>query len=128
MKCGPCTYPKTGSATDRAQRTLKENNISARQELERAIDLSEEFLTSEDLFAIPDQMSRRKWNGPWWHMAALCEMGETQRIPRSAANRAMDLLKNGAWSRFVINDSDAPQSNADREKMDCCHCELGVFY
>lgn len=25
--------------------------------------------------------SRRKWNGAWWHMAALYEMGEVKQIP-----------------------------------------------
>ena len=61
-------------------------------------------------------------------MALLCEMGEAERIPKSTAARAMGLLKNGTWPRFVIAAADAPQTEGDRAKMDCCHCELGVFY
>ncbi len=61
-------------------------------------------------------------------MAVLCEMGEAQRIPKSTAHGAMELLKNGTWPRFVISGADASQTDSDRQKMDCCHCELGVFY
>ena len=41
---------------------------------------------------------------------------------------ALEQVKHGAWQQFVIAEHDAPQTEADREKMDCCHCELGVFY
>ena len=61
-------------------------------------------------------------------MALLCEMGEAKRIPRSAVGKALEQLKFGAWPRFVITREDAPRTAADRKKMDCCHCELGVFY
>jgi hypothetical protein len=94
----------------------------------RAIDLTLEVLKADDIFPIPDRKSRMKWNGPWWHMAALYEMGESVRIPESAVIKALELLKNGAWPRFVIAREDAPRRDSDRAKMDCCHCELGVFY
>ena len=86
------------------------------------------LLASGEVFSIPDRTSRRKWDGPWWHMAALCEMGLSRKIPRSAAEKALELLRHGAWPRFVLTEEDAPRSEADRAKMDCCHCELGVFY
>ena len=86
------------------------------------------LLASDEVFSIPDRTSRRKWDGPWWHMATLFEMGESRKVPRAAAERALELLKRGAWPRFVITAEDAPGSEADRAKMDCCHCELGVFY
>ena len=85
-------------------------------------------ISSEEAFTIPDRMSRKKWNGPWWHIATLCEMGEADRIPKETAQRALELLKHGAWPKFVITKEDAPSINSDRAKMDCCHCELGVFY
>ena len=94
----------------------------------RAVDLTLEVLKADDIFPIPDRKSRMKWNGPWWHMAALYEMGESARIPESAVIKALALLKNGAWPRFVIRREDAPRRDSDRAKMDCCHCELGVFY
>ena len=92
--------------------------------IESAIDV----ISSECAFSVPDRGSRRKWDGPWWQLAVLCEMGEVERIPRSAVDSALWQLKHGAWQEFVISDRDAPQTGADKEKMDCCHCELGVFY
>lgn len=96
--------------------------------MRRAIDQTLDLLASDDIFHIPDRKSRKKWNGPWWHMAALYEMGESGRIPKSAVTRALKLLKEGAWPRFVVEPADAPQADSDRSKIDCCHCELGVFY
>lgn len=96
--------------------------------MQRAYDLTLEVLDSDDVFHVPDRQSRKKWNGPWWHMAALYEMGESGRIPELAVARALKLLKDGAWPRFVVDPADAPQTDSDRAKMDCCHCELGVFY
>ena len=98
------------------------------QEMRGAIESSLDLLSADDVFSVPDRGSRRKWDGPWWHMATLCEMGESELVPSSAVGRACELLKRGAWPRFVITKEDAPMSNADRSKMDCCHCELGVFY
>lgn len=96
--------------------------------MQRAYDLTFEVLDSDDIFHVPDRKSRKKWNGPWWHMAALHETGMSGRIPEPAVIKALKLLKHGAWHRFVIRPDDAPQTDSDREKMDCCHCELGVFY
>ncbi len=96
--------------------------------MQRAYDLTLEVLDSDEIFHVPDRKSRKKWNGPWWHMAALYEMGESGRIPELAVARALKLLKDGAWPRFVVDPADAPQTDSDRAKMDCCHCELGVFY
>ncbi len=72
--------------------------------------------------------SRRKWTGPWWQMAALCELGMPERIPPTASESALRLLKHSTWPQFVISDSDRPQTDEDKAKMDCCHCELAVFF
>ncbi|WP_148929794.1 hypothetical protein [Paenibacillus methanolicus] len=72
--------------------------------------------------------SRRKWDGAWWHMAALYEMGEARRIPASAIAKAAQLLDTQVWQTFVITEDDQPTSEADKRKMDCCHCELAVYY
>ena len=96
--------------------------------MESAIEHSLEVLGCEEAFAIPDRKSRRKWSGPWWHMATLYEMDEAERIPVFVVEKALDLLRHGTWPKFVITKEDAPKKNKDRSKMDCCHCELGVFY
>ncbi|MFB9328934.1 hypothetical protein ACFFSY_23615 [Paenibacillus aurantiacus] len=72
--------------------------------------------------------SRRKWDGAWWHMAALYEMGAAKRIPASAIASAKHLLETQVWQTFVITEKDQPTCEADKRKMDCCHCELAVYY
>lgn len=96
--------------------------------MQDAFDQTMEVLESNDIFHVPDRKSRKKWDGPWWHMAALYEMEESGRIPDLAVARALKLLRDGAWPKFVVDPADSPQSDSDRAKMDCCHCELGVFY
>ena len=96
--------------------------------MDNAIESAVEVISSEGAFSVPDRGSRRKWDGPWWQLAILYEMGEVARIPRLAVDSALGQLKHGAWQEFVITEHDVPQTEADKEKMDCCHCELGVFY
>ena len=96
--------------------------------MRNAIESSIEVITSEGAFSVPDRGSRWKWDGPWWHLAIMFEMGEVARIPQLAVDSALEQLRHGAWPKFVITDHDAPQTEEDKAKMDCCHCELGVFY
>lgn len=74
------------------------------------------------------ESSRSKWDGTWWHMAVLYEMGEVKQIPESAIVRAKNLLEAHTWPVFVISLEDHPTSESDKMKMDCCHCELAVYY
>jgi hypothetical protein len=80
------------------------------------------------LSAVGGGRSRRKWSGPWWQMAMFCEMKTPERIPDSTAAKALALLKQSTWTRFVIAEGDKPRSDEDRAKMGCCHCELAVFF
>ncbi len=116
------TLPEESMCQRKIQATEIDTGISG------TIRTSIDFLDSDEIFHVPDRNSRTKWNGPWWHMAALFETGESGRIPESAVTRALRLLKDGAWPRFVIKPDDGPQCGSDRTKMDCCHCELAVFY
>lgn len=72
--------------------------------------------------------SREKWDGAWWHMAVLYEMGEVKQIPESAIARAKYLLQAQTWPIFIIYPEDCPISESDKMKMDCCHCELAIYY
>ena len=96
--------------------------------MDEAIESAIEAISSEHAFSVPDRRSRRKWDGPWWQLAILCELGEVERIPQLAIGNALEQLKYGAWQEFVITAHDAPQTEADKAKMDLCHCELAVFY
>ena len=81
-----------------------------------AMESSLALLASGEVFSVPDRTSRRKWDGPWWHMAALCEMGLSRKIPRSAAERALALLRRGAWPRFVLTEEDAPRKRGGQDE------------
>ncbi|WP_316568896.1 hypothetical protein [Neobacillus sp. YIM B06451] len=103
--------------------------MKTNQSIHDAIEVSIRFLESNPEFDFERcKYGRRKWNGAWWHMATLYEMGEVKRIPASAIARAKYLLEVQTWPTFVINANDYPTSEADRMKMDCCHCELAVYY
>ena len=97
--------------------------------IQDAIDVSIRFLESNPEFYIEScENGRRKWNGAWWHMATLYEMGEVKQIPSSAIVRAKYLLEVQTWPTFVIYPDDFPTSVCDKMKMDCCHCELAIYY
>jgi hypothetical protein len=94
-----------------------------------ALEESIKFLESgPDMGMDRCEESRRKWDGAWWHMATLYEMGEVKRIPKSAITRVKYFLEAQTWPVFVISASDHPVSANDKMKMDCCHCELAVYY
>jgi len=103
--------------------------METNQCIDDAIEVSIRFLESNPEFYMERcENGRRKWNGAWWHMATLYEMGEVKQIPGSAIARAKYLLEVQTWPTFVIYADDYPTSVVDRLKMDCCHCELAVYY
>ncbi|MEM9158766.1 MAG: hypothetical protein AAGB46_06915 [Verrucomicrobiota bacterium] len=103
--------------------------MGTEEALEMAIKESIEVLGVDDqLGSEGGGGSRWKWQGAWWHMATFLEMGESWRIPESSIHMALDLLKLRTWPKFVVDREDGPQRDEDRSKMDCCHCELAVFY
>lgn len=94
-----------------------------------AIEASVSFLEKTAQFEPEhDEDSRNKWDGAWWHMAALYEIGEVRRIPETAILQAKRVLQTRVWPVFVIKASDAPVRKEDQDRWDCCHCELAVFY
>ncbi|WP_334072591.1 MULTISPECIES: hypothetical protein [Paenibacillus] len=102
--------------------------MGANQTIVLAIEESIRFLDSSPNLEVSGEYSRHKWNGAWWHMAALYEMGEVKKIPESAIVRAKYLLETQVWQTFIISPNDHPTSESDKMKMDCCHCELAVYY
>jgi len=93
-----------------------------------AINESIKFLDSSTNFEFSGDHSRHKWSGAWWHMGAMYEMGEVHKIPESAIVRAKNWLDTQVWQTFIISPKDYPTSESDKMKMDCCHCELAVYY
>ncbi|MCM3781580.1 hypothetical protein M3231_01215 [Neobacillus mesonae] len=102
--------------------------MGTNQTISLAIEESIRFLESSPNLEVSSEYSRHKWNGAWWHMAALYEMGEVKKIPEFAIVRAKYLLETQVWQTFIISPNDHPTSESDKMKMDCCHCELAVYY
>lgn len=97
--------------------------------IQYAIEDSIKFLEAyPDLPIERSGNSRRKWDGLWWHMATLYEMGEVKQIPESAIAKAKYILEAQTWPIFIKSDEDHPTTEIDHMKMDCCHCELAVYY
>lgn len=99
------------------------------QTIRLAIKESIRFLESTSQWETAHgEHTRRKWDGAWWHMSVLYEMGEVRQIPESVIAKAKHVLETQVWQTFVISVDDQPISETDKMKMDCCHCELAVFY
>lgn len=103
--------------------------VETNKTIQDAIEDSIKFLESySDLPIEQSGNSRRKWDGLWWHMAALYEMGEVKQIPESAIAKAKYILEAQTWPIFIKSAEDQPTTEIDNMKMDCCHCELAVYY
>jgi len=99
------------------------------QTVRLAIEESIRFLESTSQWVTAHgEHTRQKWDGAWWHMSVLYEMGEVSQIPESVIAKAKHLLETQVWQTFVISIDDQPTTENDKMKMDCCHCELAVFY
>ena len=65
-----------------------------------------------------------KWHSPWWHMLALFECGEAQRIPRRAVDAMVAALAALRLHTFPIHPEDSPEGT-DPHRDSSCHCALG---
>jgi hypothetical protein len=74
-------------------------------ELNPAIDEAIGRLSVDtQLCAVGGGRSRRKWSGPWWQMALLCEMGMPELIPDRAIANALTLLKHEPrWTAVIAS-------------------------
>jgi hypothetical protein len=96
--------------------------------LESKIARSIEYLgSSEALQSLKAHCYWPKWNGPWWHMLLLHEMGETTRIPEVAITHLIESLNRLPIKVFPIPPGELPQGN--RLALDsACHCHMGTVY
>ena len=64
-----------------------------------------------------------KWESPWWHMLALWELGEAQRIPHRAVAAMIDALN--ALPLKIFPHRREEMAGADLLRDCVCHCALG---
>jgi hypothetical protein len=99
-----------------------------RDSLDREIAASVAYLESEVARTrLAADVYWPKWDGPWWHMLALFELGEAARIPRAMVEAMTARLDALPLKFFPIR----PELEAPGARLWCdlaCHCALGSMY
>lgn len=89
------------------------------------LDASIAYLDSEDAVAsIAEDSYWPKWDGPWWHMVLLFELGEARRIPERAVRAMVASLDALPLHIFPIHPDDVPPG-LHPARHASCHCALG---
>jgi hypothetical protein len=93
-----------------------------------AVDASIAYLSStQGIEHLHESPYWPKWDGPWWHMLLLHEMGETRRIPEVAIRSLIAAIEAAPLKIFPVPPDDLP-AGAERPVDDFCHCQLGCLY
>ncbi|MBI5367018.1 MAG: hypothetical protein HZA54_08270 [Planctomycetes bacterium] len=67
-----------------------------------------------------------KWDGPWWHMLLLWELGEVGRIPAAAAAGLVRSARAHLHTSFPFRIEEVP-AGIDPIRGTSCHCQLGTM-
>lgn len=95
-------------------------------ELERCIDGTIAWLDTTALPSLRDDPYWPKWDGPWWAMVVLHELGHGARIPRRVAEAMVGALDALPVHTFPIREEEWPRG-VDRRRHTLCHCALGCI-
>lgn len=94
---------------------------------ESEIDASVRYLASDAATASFDvDPYWPKWDGPWWHMMVLDEMGLAERIPRSVAEAAAASLRRFCFKIFLMPHQLPEEPTLSRHIP--CHCQVATGY
>lgn len=97
---------------------------------EQVIDIQDtlDYLGSDAALAALDADAYwPKWDGPWWHMLLLHEMGEAKRIPAATLERLVGALERVPLKIFPVQPKEMPPGT-DPYREVFCHCQLGNMY
>lgn len=96
--------------------------------LEKALDDSVRFLASpEALDAFAANCYWPKWDGPWWHLRLLYELGYVDRIPAPALDGLVHSLEALPCHVFPITPEE--QAHVNNPWIDTgCHCQVGTMF
>lgn len=96
--------------------------------LEELVRTTEAWLDSpEALGAIALDPYWPKWDGPWWRMLLLYEMGLASRFPRACVKTLTRTVDRHCLHFFPARIEDLPPG-ADPIRNVACHCQLGTVY
>lgn len=68
-----------------------------------------------------------KWNGPWWQMMLLFEMGRVAEIPPQVIDKILQAFDSYYLDFFPFTE-DAVPSGRDPLLHVACHCQMGTIY
>ncbi len=68
-----------------------------------------------------------KWDGPWWRILLLHEMGLSHEIPEAIVERLVESLARHLLPTFPFRVEDVPPGK-DPVANVACHCQLGCVY
>lgn len=106
---------------------VPEAEVPLADPLARAIDAASAWLESDEaLLLLGADPYWPKWNGPWWQMLALHELGRADRIPPRAVEAMVVALDAMPVHTFPLRDEDWP-ADTDRRRHSTCHCALGCI-
>lgn len=106
---------------------VPEVEVAERPEVERAIDDTAAWLAGpEAARRLDEDPYWPKWDGPWWAMVALFELGRADRIPRLAIDGMVAALDRLPLHTFPIRADEWPPG-VDRRRHTACHCAVGCI-
>ncbi|MBI2899126.1 MAG: hypothetical protein HYY17_03010 [Planctomycetes bacterium] len=94
----------------------------------KELDETLRYLESEEaLQAIERDPYWPKWDGPWWRMVLLREMGMARLIPRACIDATMRAIDRRCLHFFPFRIEEVPRG-VDPIRGIPCHCQLGTLY
>lgn len=111
------------------------NKIASKADLFEPIDppaafveQSIDYLSCAEAFrTIEDDPYWPKWNGPWWQMLLLFEMGWADKIPRKIVEFMSDRFNRHYLHFFPFTEAEVP-AGRDPIRDVICHCALGSMH
>jgi hypothetical protein len=83
--------------------------------------------SSAGLAAIAADAYWPKWDGPWWRMTLLWELGLAEKIPRAAVDAMITALKGQYLDFFPASEAEIPPGK-DVYRHTACHCMVGTIF
>ncbi|MBL7713926.1 MAG: GNAT family N-acetyltransferase [Bdellovibrionales bacterium] len=122
-------YQATGEAKPhegekiKSQKRLMEKRIPW-PALDETLQYLNSDLAQKDLLTDPYWP---KWDGPWWRMLLLHEMGFSELIPKPVVRTMVERLNNHYLRIFPIHSGDLP-AGTDPVLGTLCHCAVGNIF